>query len=234
MRRKITNETWEQIKVAYVSGIALRELARRMNIPESTVLYHAMRYGWTKQIKAATQPLPVIQSDTIAPVSAVQPAVSHSIAAILSERKERSKLALSKFTAEAAEAAAKHRNKLSISGKVKDVAGVHKTLWPDQPGAREEIVNLAIVTGAFRPLPVNPQYDAATGEAVSEEKEERRRITQNQSQSPPLPANPAIEKGATIEDHACVTVGEKLDGERRSAARLAYEERCVHWRAYRS
>jgi len=48
----------------------------------------------------------------------------------LSERKERTRLGLSKYAAEAAEEAAEHRDKLGIAGKVKDVAGVHKTLWP--------------------------------------------------------------------------------------------------------
>jgi DNA-binding NarL/FixJ family response regulator len=38
MRRKITNETWEQIKTAYAAGVNLREIARKMNIPEGTVL----------------------------------------------------------------------------------------------------------------------------------------------------------------------------------------------------
>jgi hypothetical protein len=38
MRRKITHETWEQIKMVYAAGINLREIARKMNIPEGTVL----------------------------------------------------------------------------------------------------------------------------------------------------------------------------------------------------
>ena len=37
-RSRISPERWEQIKVAYVSGIGLREIARKMNIPEGTVL----------------------------------------------------------------------------------------------------------------------------------------------------------------------------------------------------
>jgi DNA invertase Pin-like site-specific DNA recombinase len=37
MRRKITQETWEQIKTAYAAGINLREIARKMNIPQGTV-----------------------------------------------------------------------------------------------------------------------------------------------------------------------------------------------------
>lgn len=45
MRRKITNQTWEQVETAYASGIGLREIARNMNIPEGTVLAHAKREG---------------------------------------------------------------------------------------------------------------------------------------------------------------------------------------------
>jgi hypothetical protein len=53
MRRKITNETWEQIKTAHASGIGLREIARNMNIPEGTVLARAKREGWTKGVESA-------------------------------------------------------------------------------------------------------------------------------------------------------------------------------------
>lgn len=63
MRRKITNETWEQIKTAYAAGIGLREIARKMNIPEGTVLAHAKRHGWTQQIQVATRHLAVMQSE---------------------------------------------------------------------------------------------------------------------------------------------------------------------------
>ena len=53
MRRKITNQTWEQVKTAYASGLGLREIARNMNIPEGTVLARAKREGWTRQIQSA-------------------------------------------------------------------------------------------------------------------------------------------------------------------------------------
>jgi uncharacterized protein YjcR len=53
MRRKITNETWEQMKTAYASGIGLREIARSMGIPEGTILSRAKREGWTQQIQSA-------------------------------------------------------------------------------------------------------------------------------------------------------------------------------------
>jgi hypothetical protein len=78
--------------------------------------------------------------------------VPQSLAAILSERKERSRLGLSRFAAEAAEQAAEHRDKLSISGKVKDVADVHKMLWPNQPETNQ-ILNLGVT-----------DWDNSTGE----------------------------------------------------------------------
>src|SRR5215831_19436644 len=149
MRRNITSETWEQIKTGYAAGVNLREIARKMDIPEGTVLAHAKRHGWTQQIQAATGQLTVVQSDAISPVQSVQ-SVPQSLAAILAERKERTKLALSRFTAEAAEEAAEHRDKLGIAGKVKDVAGVHKTLWPEE-NSPSNIVNLAVLIGDKRP-----------------------------------------------------------------------------------
>jgi hypothetical protein len=53
MRRKITNETWEQIKTAHAGGIGLREIARNTDISEGTVLARAKREGWTRQIQSA-------------------------------------------------------------------------------------------------------------------------------------------------------------------------------------
>jgi hypothetical protein len=116
-----------------------------MNIPQGTVLAHAKRHGWTQQIQVATQQ----QSDAITPVQSVP----QSLAAILAERKDRTRLGLSKYAAEAAEQAAEHRDKLGIAGKVKDVAGVHKTLWPNQPETNQ-ILNLGVLIGTTRPRKV--------------------------------------------------------------------------------
>jgi hypothetical protein len=81
IRSRISSERWEQIKTGYAAGIGLREIARKMNIPEGTVLAHAKRHGWTQQIQVATQQ----QSDAITPVQSVP----QSLAAILAERKDR-------------------------------------------------------------------------------------------------------------------------------------------------
>jgi hypothetical protein len=174
MRRKITKETWEQIKTGYSAGINLREITRKMKIPEGTVLAHAKRHGWTQQIQVATRHLDVMQSDAIAPVQPVQ-SVPQSIAAILNERKERTKLGLSKYAAEAAEQAAEHRDKLGIAGKVKDVAGVHKTLWPEEPNSNNQIINLAVVTGKIRPLLIPPGEEGHSPEGWARATEEEKR-----------------------------------------------------------
>lgn len=116
--------TWEQIYTAYAAGVGLREIARKMNIPEVTVLQHAHRHSWTQQIKNATGEVHTASSNVIAPLSSgvIAPvhsvqSVPQSVASILSERKERTKLGLSKFTAEAAEQAGEHCDKLGIAGK---------------------------------------------------------------------------------------------------------------------
>lgn len=105
IRSRISSECWEQIKTAYAAGIGLREIARKMNIPESTALAHAKRHGWTQQIQVATQQ----QSDAITPVQSVP----QSFAAILSERKERTRLGLSQF----------HRGSRRTSGRASRQAG---------------------------------------------------------------------------------------------------------------
>jgi len=156
IRSRISSEHWEQIKVAYVSGIGLREIARKLDIPEGTVLAHAKRHGWTQQIQVATGQLAVMQSDAITPLQSVP----QSLAVILSERKSRTRLGLSKYAAEAAERAAESDGDLALSRNVRDVAAVHSTLWPEDHNERG-ILNVGILTGAI------PVYDAETGEVVS-------------------------------------------------------------------
>jgi hypothetical protein len=53
LRSRISSERWEQIKTAYAAGIGLREIARKMDIPEGTVLARAQREGWTREIQSA-------------------------------------------------------------------------------------------------------------------------------------------------------------------------------------
>ena len=68
------------------AGAGLREIARRMSIPEGTVLAHAKRKGWTQQIQAATQGINPMHSNAITPIQA--------LATTLNERKDKSRLHL--------------------------------------------------------------------------------------------------------------------------------------------
>ena len=81
MRCSISTEVWQQIKAAYAAGIGLREIARKMNVPEGTVLARAKREGWTHQIQAAKHAAALTQSNAITPLQ--------SIAAVMQERGER-------------------------------------------------------------------------------------------------------------------------------------------------
>jgi hypothetical protein len=45
VRQAISKDIWQQIKAAYAADIGLREIARKMNVPEGTVLARAKREG---------------------------------------------------------------------------------------------------------------------------------------------------------------------------------------------
>src|SRR5437868_11941870 len=73
VRSRVSSERWEQIKTAYASGIALREIARNMSIPEGTVLARAKREGWTQQIQSAKS---LIKREDFAPAVTATEAVA--------------------------------------------------------------------------------------------------------------------------------------------------------------
>jgi hypothetical protein len=100
---RLSKNTWEQIKAGYAAGVGLREIARKMNVPEGTVLARAKREGWTQQIAAAKQAVALPQSNAITPLQ--------SIAAVMQERGER------------------YRER--IAGVSEKVAGHLETMGPD-------------------------------------------------------------------------------------------------------
>jgi len=139
VRSRISADVWEQIKTAYASGIGLRELGRNMGVPAGTVLARAKREGWSKQISEAKS---LAKRDDTPP--AVTP--MEAVALTLNERKDKTKLHLSRYAVEASENAANHRQKLKIARQVKDVAAVAESVWPEEkqeaPGM---LVNVAIL-----------------------------------------------------------------------------------------
>jgi hypothetical protein len=139
VRSRASAERWEQIKTAYASGIGLREIARNMNIPEGTVLARAKREAWSKQISDARS---LAKREDTAP--ALTP--MEAVAVTLSERKDKTKLHLSRYAVEASEQAANHRQKLKIARQVKDVAAVAESVWPaEEQEAPGMLVNVAIL-----------------------------------------------------------------------------------------
>jgi uncharacterized protein YjcR len=143
MRRKITNETWEQIKTGYAAGMNLREIARKLDIPEGTVLAHAKRHGWTQQIQVATQQ----QSDAITPVQSVP----QSLAAILQEHERETRLSLAR--------SARRMAKYAEQATLREAPYVHKAAqvasithsWGEKEKNPNAILNVAILTGAEKP-----------------------------------------------------------------------------------
>ena len=77
---RVSKQTWEQIRTAYAAGIGLREIARKMNVPEGTVLARAKRERWTQQIEAAKHAVALTQSN------AIRPTPLQSISAVMEAR----------------------------------------------------------------------------------------------------------------------------------------------------
>jgi hypothetical protein len=86
----LSRDTWQQIKAGYAAGIGLREIARKMNVPDGTVLARAKREEWTQQIaaaKIARQPQLAKEIVKARAINAITP--MQSIAAVMQERGER-------------------------------------------------------------------------------------------------------------------------------------------------
>jgi uncharacterized protein YjcR len=69
---RLSKNTLAQIKAGYAAGIGLRKIARKMNVPEGTVLARAKREGWTQQIEAAKYAAALTQSNAITPMQSTR------------------------------------------------------------------------------------------------------------------------------------------------------------------
>jgi hypothetical protein len=86
--RAISKATWDQIKIARAAGASYGELAARTGIAKGTILAHAHRKGWTKDIALARSK----GEDTPS-----APNVTDAITAILHERGRETKMKMSEF-----------------------------------------------------------------------------------------------------------------------------------------
>ena len=139
---KPLNVDWSAVRVLAVA-VGVREAARQMGISQDAVRQRSKREGWMTSAKAATQRALSKRVTTVTRVSpnAVSPA--DALATVLGERKERSKLGLSKYAAEAAERAGESDGDLGLSRNVRDVAAVHQAVWPEQH--QENILTLSVL-----------------------------------------------------------------------------------------
>jgi uncharacterized protein YjcR len=152
--RSISTDVWQQIKTAYAAGIGLREIARKMNVPEGTVLARAKREGWTQQIQAAKQAVALTQSNAISPMQ--------SIAAVMQERGERYRERM----ADVSEKVAGHLESmeadeiLSRSSQVEKIDTVaRRTFGLDNPAAGSGSVNLHVLSGGRTIVQVNQKNE---------------------------------------------------------------------------
>ena len=150
------NVDWPAVRVLAVA-VGVREATRQMGISQDAVRQRSKREGSIASPKSDSS-----TSTGKACHQRVTKCLSraHALANVFSERKHRTKLGLSKYAAEAAERAGESDGDLTLSRKVRDVAAVHSTLWPEDHNERG-ILNVGILTGAI------PVYDAKTGEVVS-------------------------------------------------------------------
>ena len=92
MPRAISKAVWDQIKIARAAGASYGELAARTGISKGTILAHAHRQGWTKDVALA-------RPRDNAPAA---PNVTDAITAILHERGQETKMRMSEFLLKAA------------------------------------------------------------------------------------------------------------------------------------
>ena len=137
----MTNCDKEAIKTLVVLH-GQRKAARIAGLSENTVKSWALRYRWNK--------LPKPHPDPTHPIRTRSPATI--VADELSRNKKRSKLALSRYTAEAAEQAAESDGDLRLSRNVRDLVAVHSVLWPVETDS--SILDIAFLTGKKEPTPI--------------------------------------------------------------------------------
>ena len=156
VRRRISLETWEQVKTAYAAGIGLREIARNMNLSPGTVLSRAKRQGWTRQIEQAMAVVPCdMQSDAI-----VLSPVQQSAAVVMQQRRERYRERM----ADVSEKVAGHLESmggdeiLSRSSQVERIDTVaRRTFGLDNAEKGTGALNLAVLSGGRAIVQVAPR-----------------------------------------------------------------------------
>jgi hypothetical protein len=122
---------------ALVTVYGPREAARVSGIPPGTMFSYCHRYKWKK---ASFKRPPVTKKDSLTGKDAAD-----LLAEALEKHRADSTLNLAKYVDKAARKAASHKDPLSVARKVRDVAGVHQVIFPQEEG--EGLIEGAILIG---------------------------------------------------------------------------------------
>ena len=145
--KRLSPDQWAQIRVAYASGIGLREIARNMGIPAGTVLARAKREGWTRQIQEAR---------AIVPAQTESPSAG-TLEAVVGSLRERGKRHVGRM-AGIVERGVGHVERMDDAGILDAVEGIDRL---DKIGRRtfgldgaegSAVVQVAIALGALADL----------------------------------------------------------------------------------
>jgi len=129
-RPHISRATWDQIKIARASGASYGQLAERTGIPKGTIVAHAHRNGWTKDLALAR---PKGKG-----AAAPGPNITDAITAILHERGQETKMKMSEFLLKAALEGAKILEALRTSLYPQPIQLDHRSLSVNLQGGLSE------------------------------------------------------------------------------------------------
>jgi hypothetical protein len=108
---------------------------------------------------------------------------------------------------------------------VKDVASVHKTLWPDETG-KQPLLNIALLTGQYVPAEAPKQVETlgvkSFHESIAAKTEKKREVTWKSRDRHPAP-------GPTSEPVPELSTAEIAAQEKRQK-KAEYREMCRNWR----
>lgn len=137
---------------ALVSAFGSREAARQTGVPYGTIAAWCRRYKWRRA-------QPGIQPDKAGqPIRNQDP--GDALTSVLERHKTASTLHLAQFTAKASKQALRGKDALGKARRVRDVAAVYRTLWPEERTG--ELIEAGILIGQ------DSVTDSPPGKAVSD------------------------------------------------------------------
>jgi hypothetical protein len=133
-------------------SIGYIETSKRLGIKYATLRQWSKRENWRVPKAGRSTSFHVVPH---ALALSQNVTTSDALADTLQDYRKRSRTALAKYSAEAAEAAADHPKKLRVARAVRDVASVHQTVWPEQ--TQQNVLQLNVLSQVTLDKAVEPQ-----------------------------------------------------------------------------